>query len=114
YSNFGVNKSCRTDDLFYDLRGLFAFKFGRSCGNEYFLMNFPPEFVKSQRSVVTCASQAEAVVNQHIFSGIIAPAHSFYLRQSDVGFVNNHKKILRKVVQKGCRSGTWRSSLDYP
>ena len=66
------------------------------------------ELLEAQRPVVQGRGQAEAVVHQGAFPGLVPPVHALDLGHGDVGFVDDHQGFARQVIQQG-RGGLARS-----
>ena len=98
-----VNQPRGTDDL---LHRIFAQPqlIGRRGGADIDGLVLPgAELLKQQRAVVIGAGQAEAIIDQAFFARAVAVVHGADLRHGDMAFVDEHQKILGKVVQKGIR-----------
>ena len=57
------------------------------------------ELGESERPVIQCRRETEAIVNQHFFAGSIPKVHSLDLRNGDVGLVDDEQKVVREVVE---------------
>ena len=86
--------------MFHGLLSLFHFIFSRRRRNVNYLVHLVLELVKSKRSIVKCGGQAETMLNQHFLTGTVTCIHRPNLRQGNVRFVNNEKKIFREVVNQ--------------
>lgn len=104
--NFGVDEARGADDLFGDASAA-EFEFegagGRGCEDDVFPSLV--KFLEAQRAVVEGAGQAEAVLDEDFFSAAVAGVHSAKLRNGDVRFVDEEKKIIRKIIEQGIGSG---------
>ena len=59
------------------------------------------ELLEAQGPVVQGRGQAEAVVHQGLFAGLVPPVHALELGHGDVGFVDDHQGFPGQVVQQG-------------
>ena len=63
------------------------------------------KFVEGERPVVIGRGQAEAVVDEALFTRVVAVVHRAHLRQRHVAFVDKQQKIVREVVNERGRRG---------
>ena len=101
--NFRVEQSGRTNELFHNLAGTTLFKVGWRCADVNHLMDALLKLCKIERPIIQRRRQAESVVNQALFSRLVARVHRSHLRNRHVRFINNHQKILWKIIHQRIR-----------
>ena len=60
----------------------------------------PLKFLKIQWTIALRGWQAESVVYQSRFSGLVSGIHSPDLGDRNMGLVHNDQKIIRKIIQQ--------------
>ena len=60
-----------------------------SCAHEHGLLGLAPKFLRLQRTVISGTRQTEAMVNQHLFAGLIAVVHRQKLRAGHMAFIHD-------------------------
>ena len=63
------------------------------------------KFVEGERPVVIGRGQAEAVVDEALFTRVVAVVHRAHLRQRHVALVDEEDEIVGEVVEQRCRRG---------
>ena len=101
--DFGIEQTCRPDDLLRDDLAFFQLQIARGGADEYRLIDVAVELVKVQRAVIIRRGKAKAVVNQTLFARMVARVHTPYLRQRDVGFVHKQQKVIGKIIEQCVR-----------
>ena len=101
YHDGGIHQSCGSDQLRHRRWRYLPFIGTRRGGGEDDGAHAPHELVKVHRAVVLGGRQAEAVLDQHGFPGLVAVIHAPDLGDGDVGFVNDREEITGEVVQQG-------------
>lgn len=89
------------NDLLYDLSGTGALVLARSGGDIDHLIDLLVELFEIQRAVIIGRWQAEAIVHQGILPAPVPGIHGPALGQGHMAFINEHKKIFRKIIQQG-------------
>ncbi len=85
---------------------MFLFVIARRRRNIYDLIDLFLELVKEKRSVVKRRRKTETVFDKTFFSRPVAAAHSAHLRNGDMALVDEHKEVLRKIIEKRIRRRT--------
>ena len=101
--NFRGEQSGRTNELFHNLAGTTLFKVGWRCADVNHLMDALLKLRKIERPIIQRRRQAESVVNQALFSRLVARVHRSHLRNRHVRLINNHQKILWKIIHQRIR-----------
>ena len=100
--DFRVQKSGRAVDLFRDNAvRLFQLVIARGGAHKKHLLRVHVlEFGKVHRAVVESAGEAESVLHERGFAGLVAFGHAAHLRDAHVRFVNHQKPVIAKVVDE--------------
>ena len=81
--------------------------------DEYYLSELFLEFLEKQGSVIKGGGQTEAVFNEILLSGVVAARHSAHLRDSHVGLVDKHNKIVGHIVEERIGGGACGSARQH-
>ena len=98
-----IEKTCRTDDLLCTQKLMLRFILSRCCRDKQNLIQFIFKFIKTQRTVILCRRQTEAIIHQCLLAALITGIHSSDLRNGLMGLIYNKKKVVFKVVHQGIR-----------
>ena len=98
-----VQKAGRTDNLLRQVCLYPHFIGPRRSRYVNNLVNPLRKFIKGQRPVIQSARQAETVVYQRAFSGLVAVVHGPELGHCHMGFINHNQKIIGEIVKKSVR-----------
>ena len=101
--DLGVDKSRRADQLFDGVRALRLLIRSRGRADEDDLSEPLLELIEEKRTVVKRGRQAKTVLDKILLSRIVAAAHPPHLRQGNVRLVDEHNKIIGKIVEKRIR-----------
>ena len=96
-----VEQTGRPDDLLGHLRAVLALVLAGGGRDEDHLVELGFHFLELEGAVVKGRRQAETVLHQRLFAGIIPAVHGPHLRQGDMALVHEEQKILREIVQQG-------------
>ena len=110
----GVEEPGGAYDLLGDGLRLFVFLAPRRRGAVDNLVYLGVELVELQRAVVFGAREAEAVVDEHLLSRLVAVVHGAHLRQGDVAFVDDCEEIVREIVEEALRRRAGRAASQRP
>ena len=72
----------------------------RRGGNVDDLVDAILEFFERERTVVERAGQAESEFDQRLFARTVAMIHALKLRDGLVAFVEEHQRIVRKIIEQ--------------
>ena len=109
----GVQQTGGADYLLHnDAFGLHQFVVGRGGADVYHLLCHRLKFLELQRAVVHCGGKPETVFHQVCLPGTVAAVHGAYLRNADVTFVNDDKKIIGKEIQQTVGPRTRRTPVE--
>ena len=92
YRYRGIHEPRRPNDLLHDFFALVYFERSGRSRSVNRLADSGFEFFESQRPVIGCRRQAEAVVYKRLFARSVAREHSSQLRDGHVGFVYHGQK----------------------
>ena len=100
YGYHRIQKTCRTNDLFYDFTlCLFQLIVTRCCGDKDCLIDHFLKFFKTHRTVIKCGRKTEAIVYQCFLTGTVPIVHAANLRQGYMGFIHYEQKIVREIIK---------------
>ena len=73
---------------------------GRSRNKDH-LVKLGFHFLKLERSVIKGRRQAEAILYQRLFAGVVSAVHGAHLRQGHMALIHKQQKIVREIIQQG-------------
>ena len=98
-----IKKTGRTDYLLRPQKLMFLLIGPRRRRYKHHLADLALKLFKIERPIVLCRRKTEPIVHQSGFSGLVSMVHPTDLWNRLVGLVNNHQKIIRKIIQKRVR-----------
>jgi len=100
-STLGVHEMRRPDDLFDHLLGVVQLVVAGGRADVQQPLGFLLELLEGQRAVVVGGRQPKAVFDQRVLPGFVARELALYLREGDVGLVDDTEEVVGEVVQQG-------------
>ena len=101
--DFRVHQPGGPHHLFHDLPGMRLLIGSRRGRHEHRLGQQLLPFLKLKRTVVQRRGQPEAVLYQRLLARAVAAEHGADLRNTGMGFIHNHQRVVRQVLEQGRR-----------
>ena len=110
----GIDKAGRPDELLGQRIAVLPFIVAGSRADEDRLVDLLLELLEEKGTVVEGRRKPEAVIDKILLPRVVAAAHSPYLRQSDVAFVDEEQPVLREIIQQAERRRPRRPARHNP
>ena len=102
--DFGVDQSCRPDDLFdEDAAGAFHFPIPGRGRDMHRLRPHRFPFLEPERAVIEAGGQAEAVFCKRRLPFEVAAIHAADLRNGDMAFIRENESIIGQIFEQSWR-----------
>ena len=95
-----IQQTSGPDDLLGHLGAVLPLVLAGGGRDKYHLVELGFHFLELEGAVVKGRRQAETVLHQRLFAGVVATVHGPHLRQGDMALVYEEQEVVREIVKQ--------------